>query len=287
MANAAINTKAGDQVNPEGYIKIHRKMLRWEWISDPNTLCLFIHLLLNAAYEAHGWKGMKLLPGQLITGRLQLSKQTGLSIQAVRTSLDRLKLTSSITIESTNKGSLITLVNWDTYQSNRKKSNQQDNQQTNHAVTSKQPASNQQVTTTKESKEREERKEGKETVMREDDGGGGFLSASDLSAYRESMAAIEDKAKSIGMPPWAASDITKAESLMADYSAKWLLEAMKRAGNGTANARSWRYIEGILKAWKAKGGMDSVNAGSDPGRAKQGPGSAQKASADLPGIKRI
>ena len=31
-----------------GWIKIHRKLLEWEWADDPNMVALWIHLLLNA-----------------------------------------------------------------------------------------------------------------------------------------------------------------------------------------------------------------------------------------------
>ena len=81
--------------------------------------------------------------------------------------------------------------------------------------------------------------------------------------------AIEDKAKAIGMA-WAASDITKAESLMASYSAQWLLVAMDRAANGPPAARSWRYIEGILRSFREKGGIDDVHERHYRGGQEQG-----------------
>lgn len=127
-----------------GWIKAHRKITKWEWYDDLPTFRLFIHLLLTVNYEEKKWRGITVLPGQIITGRKTLSEQTGLSEMQVRTSLNKLKSTSEITIKTFNKYSIITMVSWDDYQ--------QDNQQTNQQVTNKQPTNNQQITTTKESK---------------------------------------------------------------------------------------------------------------------------------------
>lgn len=86
-----------------------------------------------------------------------------------------------------------------------------------------------------------------------------FITDDDVNAYQESMAAIEKLAKQIGIP-WAQTDYFTAEKFMADYSAEWVLKAMERASKGQASCRSWRYIEGILKAWRAKGGIDDEAA---------------------------
>jgi len=52
-----------------------------------------------------------------ISGLYSLSKALGISIQSIRTSLNKLKSTNEITIKSTNKYSLITIVRYDDYQS--------------------------------------------------------------------------------------------------------------------------------------------------------------------------
>ena len=46
---------------------------------------------------------------------------------------------------------------------------------------------------------------------------------------------------------------------MADYSAAWVREAIRRAGTGSASTRSWRYVEGILRRWRERGGMDEAH----------------------------
>ncbi len=112
-----------------GWIRLHRKIQDWEWYRDGNTFRLFIHLLLSANHKPQKWKGLVIGRGELATGRQSLSAQTGLSEQSVRTSLERLKSTNEITIKSTSKYSIVTIVNYDTYQFNDVEINQQTNQQ--------------------------------------------------------------------------------------------------------------------------------------------------------------
>lgn len=115
----------------EGWIKINRKMLRWEWADNPNTGWLFITLLMLANHDDSTWKGIEIKRGQLITARAKLSAQTGLSEQSVRTALKNLQSTNEITIESTNNYSIITICKYNVYQLDEEKSNQQINQQPN------------------------------------------------------------------------------------------------------------------------------------------------------------
>jgi hypothetical protein len=99
-----------------GWIKLHRKFKEWEWYKDPLTAHLFQHLLLSANHDKGRWKGIEVEPGQVIAGLHSLSEGTGISVQSVRTCLNRLKSTNEITIKSTNQFSLITLTNWAIYQ---------------------------------------------------------------------------------------------------------------------------------------------------------------------------
>lgn len=100
-----------------GWVKIHRKVTNWEWWDDHNTSRLFIYLLLKANHSQKKWKGKVIERGQLITGLHKLHDATGISIQSLRTSLDKLISTNEITIKSTNKYSLITIVRYSEYQS--------------------------------------------------------------------------------------------------------------------------------------------------------------------------
>lgn len=125
-----------------GWIKIHRKIVDWEWYTDSTVVHLFFHLLIHANREEKCWRGITLLPGQVITGRESLALQTGISEQSIRTALNKLKSTSEITSKPYNKFSIITITNWLEYQGDDevKEENQPANQPTtNQQLTSNQP----------------------------------------------------------------------------------------------------------------------------------------------------
>ena len=126
----------------EGWIKLYRKFLKWEWIDVPEMVSLFIHLLLTAAPTDTAWHGIDICKGQLVTSINSLKKTTGLTTQQIRTCLDRLKSTHEITIKPTNKYSIITICNYETYQFVKTEDNTQDNKQSNKQATNKQQTNN-------------------------------------------------------------------------------------------------------------------------------------------------
>lgn len=117
-----------------GWIKLHRKILDWEWYTDAPVRILYEHLLLTANFEEKKWKGIVIKPGQLVTSRGHLAEQTGLSEQQVRTALEKLKKSKNITSHTTNRYTLITIENYSLYQS-------YDDFITSH-TTNKQPTNN-------------------------------------------------------------------------------------------------------------------------------------------------
>ena len=79
----------------------------------------------------------------------------------------------------------------------------------------------------------------------------------ELVTISEQHNAVFDAAQRAGFPMTAA-DMDKAVAFMADYSPEWVLEAVRRASGGTREQRCWRYVGGILRRWKAAGGMDEA-----------------------------
>ena len=122
-----------------GWIQLHRKFTEWEWFTDVNTTHLFTYCLLRANHKDAKWRGIDIKRGSFITSLDTLSKQTGLSVMQVRTAINKLEKTSEITSQSTNINRLITVTNYDLYQS--------DNKPDNKRVTSKQQTSNKPLTT--------------------------------------------------------------------------------------------------------------------------------------------
>lgn len=143
------------------FIKLDRKMLSWGWRDSPNTLALWVNILLQANWEDREWHGQVYERGTFPTSLAKLSQLTGLSVQEVRTCLNRLKSTGEITVQSTNKGMKINVEKWAEYQGLDEYINTQNNKRSNTRATRNQHESNTQSTTLKEIKEIEEVKEDK------------------------------------------------------------------------------------------------------------------------------
>lgn len=100
-----------------GYIKLHRSLFDWEWWDDLPARTLFITILLMANWKDKKWHGKRIKRGQLWTSISSLAMQSGLTYRQTRTALEKLKSTGEVTDRATNEGRLITVVNYDIYQS--------------------------------------------------------------------------------------------------------------------------------------------------------------------------
>lgn len=118
-----------------GYIKLHKVFLEWEWAQDCKMVQIFIRCLLKANYKDQTWKGQIIPRGSFVSSISNLSQETGLSFQQVRTCLDKLKATGEITTKSTNKNTLITIVKYGDYQDFYLDDNKQTNNQHNNQIT--------------------------------------------------------------------------------------------------------------------------------------------------------
>lgn len=118
-----------------GWIKLHRSILEWEWYNDNNTKIVFLHLLLTANHKEKKWQGITIKRGQKLTSLQHLAEETNLSMQQVRTALDKLKSTNEITTKSTNRNTLITIEKYSDYQDKDEDNNKQGNIRRNNRTT--------------------------------------------------------------------------------------------------------------------------------------------------------
>lgn len=98
------------------FIKIYRKMLKWEWYTDVNTKTLFIHCLLKANWKDGSWHGYQYKRGQFITSIASLARETGLTVKEVRTALKHLERTGEVASWHDNKIRIITVLSYDSFQ---------------------------------------------------------------------------------------------------------------------------------------------------------------------------
>lgn len=220
-----------------GWIKLHRKVLKWEWYNDPSTFRVFTHLLLTANHKPDKWQGIVIGRGQVVTGLYALSEKTGLSPRNIRTAMTKLKSTNELTIRTTNRFSIITIVKYDDYQDGDKPT---DNQATNDRQTN-----DKRTTTSKEDKEDKKVKKEKKDIAKPD-----FV---DSSVWQDFLALR--KAKRAPISETALRGIT-AEATNAGLSLQQALEYMIK--------RNW---QGFEASWLTTGRKNGTNGKQPTGHA--------------------
>jgi hypothetical protein len=99
-----------------GYITLHRKIRDWQWYHVDYMYKFFTELLFLANLKDKKWKTIIIPRGSFITSIHHLSEYTGLTVRQVRTGVARLQSTGELTIKTTNKYTMITITNYNTYQ---------------------------------------------------------------------------------------------------------------------------------------------------------------------------
>lgn len=130
------------------YIKLFHNILDWGWYNDTNTFRVFLHILLRANYKDSEYKGVKIPAGACVFGYNAWAKELGLSVRQVRTAITHLKSTGEVTIKTTSKFSVVSLVKWEFWQIEEGRATSK----TTSRATSKRQASDKQATTSKDSK---------------------------------------------------------------------------------------------------------------------------------------
>ena len=114
-----------------GWICLHRSIWDWPYSNDPEYLSVWIFILTSATHKGVDkvFKGdrVTLKPGQFITGRIEISKKTGVHESKVQRILKKLEIEQQIEQQKSTKNRLITVANWAQYQSTEQQSEQQMN----------------------------------------------------------------------------------------------------------------------------------------------------------------
>lgn len=100
-----------------GFISLHRRIIEWEWYTEPDTFRVFIHLLMMANHAPAKVRGREVARGQHMTSTIKLVEMLNMSFSKVRKALKRLREGGEIIVENpSNRFSLVTIVKYDTYQ---------------------------------------------------------------------------------------------------------------------------------------------------------------------------
>ena len=124
-----------------GWLRLDRNIINcaaWLQGSDVQRTLMII-LMAKAAWKPTeclwGGKLIVLEPGQFLTKITELTQLTNSTRQTIRTALSNLQTCNFLTIQSTTRGLLITLINWGKYQGGQGNSNQTNNQPTTNQLT--------------------------------------------------------------------------------------------------------------------------------------------------------
>lgn len=103
-----------------GYIKVSRDLLGSRIFGNEKLLKVWIWCLLKAAHKEHeqmiGMQKVLLRPGQFVFRRPRAASELGLTESTVWRLMNFLKAENSLDIKTSNKYSVVTLINWGFYQ---------------------------------------------------------------------------------------------------------------------------------------------------------------------------
>ncbi|UBH21601.1 conserved phage C-terminal domain-containing protein [Macrococcus armenti] len=142
-----------------GWIKLHRKITDSAVFDNEKILKVFIYCLTSASHKDHdqlvGNQIVHLKPGQFIFGRKVWSERLKIKERTLYDYMKTLESLQIININSNNKFSVVTIVNWGVYQLQ-----DDDNQQ----QTNNKPTTNQQQTNTNKNVKNEKNEKNKDIV---------------------------------------------------------------------------------------------------------------------------
>jgi hypothetical protein len=104
-----------------GYIAVYRTLFSKGWYRKSEYVHLWLHLLMKATHKGkETWfdsQTLKLKPGQIVTGRKKLARETGINESKVERILKCFEIEQQIEQVSCSTSRLISISNWTKYQS--------------------------------------------------------------------------------------------------------------------------------------------------------------------------
>jgi len=147
-----------------GWVKLWRKSLDIGWLTNHELWTFWCWCLMSAAFketsELVGLKRVRLSPGQLIFKRREVASLLKVSESKIFRMLNFLKSEQMVSVQTNNRFSIITIVNWDTYQDDTPGSEQQNGTISEQQTNNKRTTNEQQAdpTTSKKKLRNKERK---------------------------------------------------------------------------------------------------------------------------------
>lgn len=102
-------------INDMRQIRLNEGFLDWEWFDSPETVHLFIYLLLCAGDRERERFGETLKRGQMCTTLKEMARVTGYKITTIRTCFKRLMRTGEIDVDTTPRRTVVTIHRYDDF----------------------------------------------------------------------------------------------------------------------------------------------------------------------------
>ncbi|MDI1318103.1 hypothetical protein [Flavobacterium sp.] len=135
-----------------GFVKLPRAILEWEWYDHPDVFRVYIHLLIKVNYAPAKWRGIEILVDEHITSVNKLSNELMMSEFKIRESLSKLEKTGILKKTSTNKFTKLKLINLGFHD----KSIDPNLKQIQHPIADQSQTNRKQTTTNNNNKEKKE-----------------------------------------------------------------------------------------------------------------------------------
>lgn len=102
-----------------GFIKIYRSLLSWEWYDDIITKTVFLHLLLTVNIKDSRFRGVEVPKGSRVYSYNSLCEELGITMRQARTAISHMRTTGEVTTQNYPQFSIISIQNWDKFQTVR------------------------------------------------------------------------------------------------------------------------------------------------------------------------
>lgn len=218
-----------------GWVKLHRKLLKSEVFRNEKLLKVWVWCLLKATHQEYeqlvGLQVVPLAKGQFIYGRKSASKELDINESTIRKYMKTLELMGCISVKSTNKYSVVTVEKWTLYQCDEGESYQQS--------ANKVPTECQQSTTNKNKKNNKEHKEDTAPAVIEILTNTGELYGviqDDVDMWANCYPAVDVLQELRNMKAWSLSNPTKRKTAedMKRFINGWLAKEQNKGGNKSA-----------------------------------------------------
>jgi hypothetical protein len=133
-----------------GWVSLHRKIVDSRVFANEGLLKVWIYCLCRANHEKNyvpittgkGTTEVEVNPGEFIFGRNVAAKELKMNPSTLYKRMQKLEKMENVNIQSNNHYSIVSICNWETYQTNEIQKEQPKEQASNNQVTAKEQPSN-------------------------------------------------------------------------------------------------------------------------------------------------